>query len=339
MSKRIALVGHGYWGPNLLRNLIAVDECEVIYCCDKDGSKLQKIHKTYPGITLTTDIEVVLNDSLVDAIVLATPTTTHFPLAKKILERGKDILIEKPMTTTANEAKSLVNIAKKNKKIIMVDHTFLFNDAVLKIKELTTKGEIGDILYIDSVRVNLGLFQKDVNVIFDLATHDFSIINYLLGSAPINVQAHTHTHFGNHENIAYIFSEYPRGVATHVHVSWLSPAKIRQMLIVGSKKMIVYDDIEPTEKIRVYDKGIVIERDSREIEQMKIGYRSGDVWLPKIDIVEPLFLLVKEFINSIHTRKTPKSDGVFGAQVVEILEKATQSAREKKKVVIKNANR
>lgn len=336
MSKRIALIGYGYWGPNLLRNLVSDEECEVLYVCDKDQSKLQKVHRNYPGITLTTDFELVVNDPRIDAVVVATPTSTHFQLAKQAILLGKDVLIEKPMTLSSNEANQLAEIAKKNSRIVMVDHTFLFNDAVLKIKELIKNGEIGDILYIDSVRVNLGLFQRDVNVIFDLATHDFSIINFLLDSSPVSVHAHANTHYGGNENVAYIFAEYPKGITTHVHVSWLSPAKIRRMLIVGSKKMIVYDDIEPTEKIRIYDKGVVMEKTPDDVLQMKIGYRSGDVWLPKIDIFEPLSLLIREFIKSTNTRKLPKSGVEFSAQVVEVLEKSTQSARERKKIMIKS---
>lgn len=339
MSKNIALVGYGYWGPNLLRNLFANQDCEVAYCCDTDEKKLSGVHKVFPGITLTTDFGVVLADPTVDAVVLTTPTATHFPLGEKAILAGKDVLFEKPMTLTSREAYTLVELAKRHKRVLMVDHTFLFNDAVTKIKELLESGEIGDILYIDSVRVNLGLFQKDTNVIFDLASHDFAIINYLLQSKPLSVQAHASTHFGSYENVAYVFSEYPKGITTHVHVSWLSPAKIRQMLIVGTKKMIAYDDIEPTEKIRIYDKGVIMDRSSRDVEQMKIGYRSGDVRLPKIDITEPISLLVREFVNVINSRQVLKSSGEFGAGVVDILEKATQSAKSGKKVFFKNAGR
>lgn len=339
MNKRVALIGYGYWGPNLLRNLISNELCEVLYCCDRDPKKLDSVRRNYPGITLATDPEILFNDGGVEAIVLAVPTALHFPIAKRALEAGKDILIEKPMTLSYLEAKQLVDLATKNKKIIMIDHTFLFNDAVMKIKDLIKSGEIGDILYIDSVRVNLGIFQKDVNVIFDLAAHDFSIINFLLESSPTSVQAHANTHYGGNENVAYVFAEYPRGITTHVHVSWLSPAKIRQMLIVGSKKMIVYDDIEPTEKIRVYDKGVVMEKTESEVEQMKLGYRSGDVWLPKVNVVEPLSLLINDFVDSTVSRRQPKSNGEFGMQVVEVLEKATQSSREMRKIMFNGVNR
>lgn len=340
MNKRIALIGYGYWGPNLLRNLFDTPGCEVVYCCDKDEERLKDVKRRYPSVATTVDFNEVVKDKSIDGIVLATPTKTHFPLAKKAIANGKNVLIEKPMVLNSRQGHKLVAFAKKHKKILMVDHTFLFNDAVMKIKKIIESNEIGDILYIDSVRVNLGLFQKDSNVIFDLATHDFSIIQYILGKDPLLIHAHAGAHFGDHEEIGYIFARYPKNISVHVHVSWLSPAKIRRMLIVGTKKMIVYDDIEPTEKIRVYDKGVVINGNPRELEQAKIGYRTGDVWLPKIDIVEPLSLLTREFISALDGDKKPKSDGQFGAKIIEILENATKSARRGgKAVVFKNANR
>ncbi|MBI4058786.1 Gfo/Idh/MocA family oxidoreductase [Candidatus Microgenomates bacterium] len=339
MDKRVALVGYGYWGPNLLRNLFDNSGCEVVYCCDKDQNKLKAVKKRYPSIEVTTDFDQVVKDSTIHGIVLATPTITHFPLAKKAAEHGKDVLIEKPMTLDCSHAWQLVKVARKHKRILMVDHTFLFNDAVTRIKEIIDGKELGDILYIDSVRVNLGLFQKDSNVIFDLATHDFSIINYLLGAHPKSVYAHGRVHFGQHEDVAYVFAEYLKNISASVHISWLSPAKIRRMLIVGTKKMIVYDDIEPTEKVRIYDKGVIIPKKLRELEDAKIGYRTGDVWLPKVNVVEPLSLLVQDFLNAIETRKEPKSSGTFGAQIVEILESATKSARTGRKVVFDHARR
>lgn len=340
MNSRVALVGYGYWGPNLLRNLFDVFGCEVVYCCDKDDKKLRDVKKKYPSITIVQNFEQVVNDQSIDGIILATPTKTHFPLAKKAIKSGKDVLIEKPMTLRASQAWELLALAKKYERLITVDHTFLFNDAVMKIKKIIENGEIGDVLYIDSVRVNLGLFQKDSNVIFDLATHDFSIIQYLLEKNPLTIHTHTTTYFGKHEEVAYIFAKYPRGISVHVHVSWLSPAKIRRMIIVGTKKMIVYDDIEPTEKVRIYDKGVKVDGDIKELEQIKIGYRTGDVLIPKIDIVEPLSLLTKEFVGALKTRKETRSSGEFGAGIVEILEKATQSARNGgRKVVFNNGSR
>lgn len=340
MNKRIALVGYGYWGPNLLRNLLETPGCEVVYCCDQDKEKLKVLLDRYPHLAFTADTIRVIRDPVIDAIVLATPTRTHFPLAEMALNAGKDVLIEKPMTETAEQAKKLVELAKKNKRIIMVDHTFLFNDAVVKIKKILDSGTMGNMLYIDAVRVNLGLFQKDTNVIYDLASHDFSIIGYLLGQDPKSIYTNSQTHFGNHENVAYIYTEYPNNVSVHVHVSWLSPVKIRRMLIVGTKKMIVYDDIEPTEKIRIYDKGVVAEElPKREEEEIRIGYRTGDVLLPKVDVIEPLSVLTKKFVHALHSREIDKSSGEFGAKIVEILENATLSTRTGKKMEFKNANR
>lgn len=330
--KRIALVGYGYWGPNILRNLLDNQNCEVAYCCDKDKERLTLVGKRYPGIIITDNFDQIAKDKSIDAVIIATPTRSHFLLAKKALLSGKDVLIEKPMTLESKKAWELVRLAKKLDRIIMVDHTFLFNEAIIKIKKILNKKEIGDVLYIDAVRTNLGLFQKDSNVIFDLATHDLSIVNYLLEGYPNTIQAHTQTHFGKQEEVAYILAAYPKKISVHIHVSWLSPVKIRRMLIVGTKKMIVYDDVEPTEKIRIYDKGIVVPKLQEEVQEVKIGYRSGDVWLPKVNVIEPLSLLIKEFIYSIKEHQQPKSNGQFGAEIVELLENATQSARKGRKV-------
>lgn len=329
-----ALIGYGYWGPNLLRNLFSTSNCNPVYCCDLDIQKLKKIKNIYPGLITTQNVDEVLSDKDLDAVVIATPTITHFPLAKQALLSGKHVLVEKPMVMDKKQADELLKISKAKKKILMVDHTFLFNEAVLKIKSLIDKGEIGDILYIDSVRVNLGLFQKDVNVVYDLASHDFSIIQFLLNKKPTYVSANGSQHFNRQEDVAYILAEYPNKVFAHVHVSWLSPAKVRRMLIIGTKKMVLYDDNEPTEKVKVYDKGVVFKHTKKDVDEMKIGYRSGDVWLPKINTVEPLSQLTKEFIDSIENNKKPKSDVAFGRDVMHILESATKSIRTGRKVKI-----
>lgn len=333
--KKVALIGYGYWGPNLLRNLFDTKDCEVTYCCDLSVDKLYLAKKRYPSINITTDLELILHDETVDAILIATPTKTHFPIAEKALLAGKDILIEKPMTMNTIEAKRLIELAAEKKKIVMVDHTFLFNNAVLKIKELIEGGELGEILYIDSVRTNLGLFQPDVNVVFDLATHDFSIIQFLLGSKPISVQATGKSHFNVQEDVAYITVEYPKNILAHVHVSWLSPLKIRRMLIIGTKKMIVYDEDKPSEEIRIYDKGVILEEIYLQMEkQAKITYRSGDILLPKINIVEPLSQLTDTFIKAIHQqgKREVKSDGKFALDVIQILETANKSIRTGRRV-------
>lgn len=333
LMKKVALIGYGYWGPNLLRNLFDTKNCAVIYCCDLSTEKLKKAKKRYPSIITTTDINKVINDPKIDGIVIATPTKTHFPIAEKALKNGKDVLIEKPMTMTVNEAKLLVDLAKKNKRIIMVDHTFLFNNAVLKIKELIDKNKLGKILYIDAVRINLGLFQPDVNVVFDLAAHDFSIINFLLGNKPKLVRATGKSHLNKQEAVAYITASYPKNVMAHIHISWLSPLKVRQMLVIGSKKMIVYNEDEVSEKIRVYDKGVLKEQQDEQIkEQIKIGYRSGDVWLPKLNITEPLSQLTNTFIQAVIDRQIPKSSGEFVLNVMEALEASNKSIRTGRKV-------
>ena len=237
------------------------------------------------------------------------------------------------MTMSGREASDILLLGKKHKRIVMVDHTFLFNGSVLKIKDLINRGELGDILYIDSTRANLGLFQSDVNVVFDLAAHDFSIIQFLLGEKPKFLHATGKSHFNKQEDVAYITAHYLRDVIAHVHVSWLSPLKIRQMQIIGTKKMVVYDDVEPAEKVRIYDKGVVKEIISEKLkEQIKIGYRTGDVWLPKVDIVEPLGLLIKEFVEAISERREAKSGGEFAMGVMEVLEGATRAIRTGKKV-------
>lgn len=336
MSIQIGLVGYGYWGPNLLRNLFENSNCEVVYACDKDIVRLEGIKKRYPTIKLTTNFDDLITDPKIKGVVIAVPTKFHYTLAKRALLNNKDVLVEKPFTLTTKEAKELVDIANKQKRILMVDNTFLFNESIIKIKDLIDKGEIGDILYIDSIRVNLGLFQDDINVIFDLATHDFSITQYLIGTRPVKVQAFAKSHFNKQEDVANITAEYKGGVFANVHVSWLSPLKVRRMQIIGTKKMIVYDDIEQSEKIKIFDKGVDIERGlTKKLELNKISYRSGDVWLPNIRNVEALSSMIGEFVKAIDTRKLGKSSGKFTLDVMQILEKATQSARMRKAVDIK----
>ena len=323
--KRIALVGYGYWGPNLLRNFYETADCEVLYVCDNDLIRLKDVRKRYPSIMLTGSFDDVLRDSEVDAVVIAVPTKYHFEIAKKSIASGKDVLIEKPMTITSKEAEALNEFAAKNKRIVMVDHTFLFTEAVRKLKKIIDAGTLGRIIYIDSVRVNLGLVQKDSNVIFDLATHDVSILKYLLDKDPDRVSAEGHSYFGKQEEISYLHLHYPGGVSANIHVSWLSPLKIRRMMIVGTKKMAVYDDIEQSEKIKLYDKGIEMDK-----TQVRIGYRSGDVHSPNLEIKEGLSTMSGEFIKSIEKREEPVSSGRFGLAVVKVLEEASKS--------IKNAN-
>ena len=324
MTHDIAIVGYGYWGPNPLRAFMDIPGCSVRYCCDLDPERLKEVKRRFPHILTTTDFNEVISDVSIDAVVLATPTGTHFELAKKAMEQGKDVLIEKPMTSTSKEAWELVALAEKNKKILMVDNILLFNPAVLKIKELIDSGEIGDILYIDSTRTNLGLFQKDINVIFDLASHEFSMIQFFLGAKPKIISVTGKSHVGRQIDLAYISAEYPGDIFAHVHITWLSPLKIRRMFIVGSKKMIMYDDNEPAEKLRVYDKGVIAEGSLKDAAQIKINYRIGDAWLPNIEIADPLTFLARSFIDALSSRKVERSGGKFSAEIIEILESATK---------------
>lgn len=337
MTKDLALIGLGYWGPNLLRNFINIPHCSIRYCCDSDASRLQEVKRKFPHILTTTDFGEILRDESIDAVILATPTRTHFDLGVAALKAGKDVLIEKPMAQSFRQAKELVQLAKKRNKILMVDHTFLFNPAVIKIKELIDKGEIGKILYIDSTRTNLGLFQKDINVIFDLAAHDFSIIQFILETQPKQVSAMGKAHFNSQVEVAHITAVYPDDIFAHIHVSWLSPVKVRRMFITGSKKMIVYDeDSTPAEKVKVYDKGVILDNSVDNIEQIKIGYRTGDVWLPKIDIVEPLSLMAQNFVDAISSRRVSRSDALFSSEIINILETASNSLKKEKSNLKRN---
>lgn len=330
MTHDIAIVGYGYWGPNLLKTFINVPGCNVRYCCDLNPEALQQVKRKFSHIITTGDFNEVISDPTIDAVVLATPTRSHFELAEKALGAGKDVLIEKPMTQSSKEAWKLVSLAEKNKRILMVDHILLFNPAVIKIKQLIDSGEIGDILYIDSTRTNLGLFQKDINVIFDLASHEFSILQFLLKDMPKIISTTGKSHINKQIDIAYITAVYPKNILAHIHITWLSPLKARKMIIVGTKKMIMYDDNDPAEKVKVYDKGIVKDDSHKNQMQIKIGYRVGDIWSPNIEVADPLTLLAQSFINAISTRKIEKSTGKFGAEIVEILENATELFSEPK---------
>lgn len=337
--KKLALVGYGYWGPNLLRNFFETPDCEVLYCCDKDLAKLKMVRRRFPSVIITTSFDEIIRDSELDAVVIATPTMLHYELAKKAIESGKDVLVEKPMTINTKEANDLVALAKKFKKILMVDHTFLYNEAVIRIKEILEKKELGDILYIDSIRANLGLFQKDTNAIFDLASHDLSIIQYLFGKKPISVQAFGKSHYNKQEDICYVIVEYKDGTFTHLSLSWLSPLKVRTMTIIGTRKMLVYDDMNFSQKIQVYEKSVDIGPNLfRKLEAAFITYRSGSVWSPNISEKEALGNMAKDFIESITKRREPISNGKLGVLVMELLEKATQSLKIGKKIILKNAD-
>jgi predicted dehydrogenase len=330
----IGIIGYGYWGPNLVRNFFETPDCRVVSVSDLSRDRLAKLGPRYPTVETTTDYRDLLRDPRIDAVVVATPVSTHFELGLEALRAGKHVLLEKPMTCDATEARRLVDEADLRKLILAVDHTFVYTPAVRKIHDLVTKGDLGDIYYYDSVRVNLGLFQHDVNVIWDLAVHDLAIMDYLLPVQPVAVSATGIGHVpGEPENMAYVTLHFDSNVMAHLHVNWLSPVKVRKTLIGGSRKMVSYDDLEPSEKIRVYDKGITLKDaavtsgDGNGKYAMLVGYRSGDIWAPQIALTEALSIEARHFVDCISNNLTPIADGQSGLRVVRMLEAATESMR------------
>jgi predicted dehydrogenase len=324
----IGVIGYGYWGPNLVRNFSETASGTVAAVADLDTRKLAQLNKRYPAVRTSTDFQDVLRDPAIDAVAIATPVSTHFELGMAALKAGKHVWLEKPMTETSLQARKLVDEARRREKVLFVDHTFVYTGAVRKMAEIIRSGDLGRVYYYDSVRVNLGLFQRDVSVISDLAVHDFSILDFLLGEHPIAVSASGTNHFpGTPENLAYITLFYKSGTIAHTNVSWLAPVKVRQILVGGSKKMITYDDLEPSEKIKVYDKGISFTDDPKQIQEMRVGYRTGDMWAPKLDGAEALHIACEHFIECIDKRQRPQTDGELGLRVVELIEAATSSMR------------
>lgn len=325
---KVAVVGHGYWGQNLVRNFWELDTVELTTVCDANTASFPRLHRRFPAIETVQNYHDVIASPQIDAVVLATPVSTHYSFARQALLAGKHVLIEKPMTTSANEALELIELAEKLGKTLMVDHTFLYTSAVRRIKDLVDEGQIGDLLYFDSVRINLGLVQSDINVLWDLAPHDFAIMDHICGRDPVSISAIGVNHLGcPYENIAYITVRFNSNsnLIAHFHVNWLAPVKIRQTLIGGSKKMIVYDDMEPTEKVKVYDRGITVNPDPEQRTRMLTGYRNGDVLAPNLDTSEALRLMAREFVSSISENRRPLTDGRAGYRVVRLLEAAQQS--------------
>lgn len=325
----IGVIGFGYWGPNLVRNFHEMADSRVLAVSDLRMERLALAASRYPGIGIMQDPAELIRSPVVDAIVIATPVSAHYQLAMEALRAGKHVLVEKPLAMTSEQAWKLIDEAEKRRLVLMVDHTFVYTGSVGKIKELIDAGEVGDLYYYDSVRVNLGLFQHDVNVLWDLAVHDLSIMEYLLPMRPRAVSATGITHFpGQPDNIAYLTLFYDSSLLAHVHVNWLAPVKVRRTLIGGSKKMIMYDDVEPSEKVKVYDKGVTRQPQSKHSEkvyQMLVGYRAGDMWAPQLDNREALRGEARHFLDCIAQSKAPITGGEAGARVVEILEAATLS--------------
>jgi predicted dehydrogenase len=326
----VAVVGLGYWGPNIVRNLLKIQNVEKVFGCDLQQENIMRIKKDFPNVSPLT-FSSLLTRKDIHAVVIATPLKTHFNLAKEALLANKHVLVEKPMTATSKEAKELIEISKKQKKICMAGHTFVYSEAVKKIKEVISKNQLGKIYYYDSIRINLGLIQKNSNVLWDLAPHDLAILNYIFPVKPLTVAAFGKSFINhNNEEMAHIFITYEKGITAHIHVSWLSPVKVRTILIGGSKKMIMYNDIEPSEKIRLYDKGISIPL--TKITPFAPAYRSGDIVIPRIEQTETLLSELSHFVYCIQNNQTPLTDVQEGAKVVLLLE-AIQDALRKKSVV------
>lgn len=331
---KIGIIGYGYWGPNLVRNFMAQTTGTVAMVADAREDRLALVSKNYPTIQTTQNADDILTSPSIDAVVVATPVFTHYALAKKALENGKHVLIEKPMTSTGDEARELIALADSKGLTLMVDHTFLYTGAVQKLKELISGGSIGQIKYFDSTRINLGLFQPDINVLWDLAPHDISILNYLMDEVPYSINATGVSHTNNGiENIAYLTVNYNSGFIAHFNCSWSSPVKIRTVLVGGDEKMLVYNDLEPTEKIRVYDTQYKHKTDE-EKRRILVEYRAGDVFIPMINSKEALSGMASDFLNSIINKTTPLSSFQSGLDVIKILEASQLSIKQHGKEIL-----
>ena len=324
----IGVIGYGYWGPNIVRNFQSIQLGSVKCICDVSPKSLDRAAKGNPGLRVTSDLNSVFNAPDIDAVAVITPVAAHYPLARKALESGKHVFVEKPFTQSTAQAEELIELAARKRLTIMVDHTFLFTSAVRKIKELIDNDTLGALYYYDSMRVNLGLFQSDVNVIWDLAPHDLSIMQYLLALKPEAVVATGQNHVNGNEDVAFITIYFPNSVIAHFNVNWLSPVKIRTTLIGGAKKMLVWNDLEADEKIKIYDKG-VRKGNGQGLYDLLVNYRMGDIWAPRLEQVEALKVETQYFVNCIEKNQKPFNDGVTGLQVVRMLEAASRSLKNK----------
>lgn len=327
---RVAVVGAGYWGPNLVRNFTACPGVKLVAVCDAAADRLKKVLAPYPGVEAIPDAAQLWGRKDIDAVAIATPVATHAPLALAALGAGKHVLVEKPMATSVDEARAMVAAARQSGRTLMVDHTFLYSPPVRKMKQLLEAGELGDLYYVDSVRINLGLFQHDVNVVWDLAPHDLSIMDYLVGRMPRSLSAFGACHADSRnqiEDVAYLNLDFGDSLTAAFHVNWLSPVKVRHFIVGGSRKSIVYNDLEPAEKIRVYDRGITVSEDLEARRGVLVGYRTGDVWLPHLEGGEPLQTMVRHFVECIEKGTTPLTDGEAGLRVVRMLEAAQKSIK------------
>lgn len=330
---KLGVIGYGYWGPNIVRNFACHKDCHIVAVCDKNPAVLARALGAHTGVCVTTESnEIVLNPEI-DAVAIVTPVSYHYELAKKSLENGKHVFVEKPFTATSAQAEELIELAERHRLQIMVDHTFLFTGAVRKIKQLIDDGDLGRLYYYDSTRVNLGLFQHDVNVLWDLAPHDLAIMDYLLGLEPELIVATGGAHLNQLENIAYLTVYFPDNVLAHINVNWLSPVKMRTTLVGGQKKMLVWNDLDLAEKVRVYDKGAEAKNESG-VHAALVSYRTGDMYAPKIEEREALAVETRYFLDCIQNGTKPFNDGHAGLRVVRILEGAEQSLSQHKEIVL-----
>ncbi|MCP4723864.1 MAG: Gfo/Idh/MocA family oxidoreductase [bacterium] len=330
---KVGLIGYGYWGPNIARNFNAHEEAEIVKISDIDPDALARAKKAFPNIETTTNYKDITESPEIDVVAIITPVFFHFEPAKNALENGKHVFVEKPFTSTVQEAEELIELASKKNLQIMVDHTFLFTGGVKKIKELIDNNTLGDLYYYDSTRVNLGLFQHDINVIWDLAPHDLSIMNYIIKDKPSAITANGVDHFGRGlEDVAYVTVYFDNNLIAHFNVNWLSPVKIRNTLIGGTTKMLVWNDLEPDEKIKIYDKGVDI-KNKEGVYNLLVEYRSGDVWTPMVKNIEALKVETNYFIECLKDNEIPFNDGVAGLEVVKILEATNESIKNNGKMV------
>ncbi len=331
---KLGVIGYGYWGPNLVRNFMEAPGSTVVSVCDLRPERLNQLVNRYPSIKTCTDTQELLSDPQIEAVAIATPVSTHFDLAIAALRANKHVLVEKPLAANSEQALQLIEEAAARKRVLMVDHTFVYTGAVRKIRELITDNQLGEIYYYDAVRVNLGLFQHDVNVIWDLAIHDLSIMDYVLPSRAVAVSATGISNIpGQPENVAYITLFFGNPQIAHVHVNWLTPVKVRHTLIGGSDKMILYDDLEPSEKVKIYDKGVRVSQSPEDVYEMLVSYRSGDMWAPRLDATEALHTEALHFIDCIQNNKQPETDGQAGLRLVRIVEAAERSLRARGELV------
>lgn len=326
------MIGYGYWGPNIVRNFHNTADAAVVSVCDLNVKSLDRVRKSYPSIAVTTDVSDILNSPDIDAVAIVTPISHHFSLAKRALENGKHVFVEKPFTNNVAEAEALIELAARKNLLIMVDHTFLFCGAVRKIRELMDDEILGTLYYYDSTRVNLGLFQHDANVVWDLAPHDLSIMDYLIDGEPEAVVATGEKHVNGVENIAFITLYFANKVIAHLNVNWLSPVKVRSTLIGAEKKMLVWNDLEVDEKIKIYDKGVERAAANGNYD-LRVSYRAGDLWVPRVDQVEALTRETQYFVDCVINHKKPINDGTAGLRVVQMLEAIDRSMSKKGGIV------